>query len=103
MSKNKVRFIKSINHQTPDRVPMDLGAATVSTIEIDLYKDLRKFLDLPKSDIKPYSPYFGLVEPEKDIIEYFDLDFKRIGPETFKVFEINNNKYIDELDIIWKK
>jgi len=103
MSKNKIRFIKSINHETPDRVPMDLGASTVSTIEIDLYNDLRKFLNLPKSEIKPYCPYFGLVEPEKDIAEYLDLDFKRIGPELFKVFKINNNKYIDELGIIWKK
>ncbi len=103
MSKNKIRFIKSINHETPDRVPMDLGATTMSTIEINLYNDLRKFLNLPKSKIKPYSPFFGLVEPEKDIVGYLDLDFKRVGLETVKVFKINNNKYIDELGIIWKK
>jgi uroporphyrinogen decarboxylase len=103
MSKNKIRFIKSINHETPDRVPMDLGATTMSTIEINLYNDLRNFLNLPKSDIKPYNPFFGLVEPEEDMAEYLGLDFKRIGPEAFKVTKINNNKYIDELGIIWKK
>ena len=103
MSENKIRFIKSVNHQTPDRVPIDLGATSMSSIEISLYNDLRKFLNLPKSKIKSYSPFFSLVEPEEDIVEYLGLDFKRIAPEPFRVFKINNNKYIDELDIVWRE
>lgn len=104
MGESKIRFTKSVNHQAPDRVPMDIGSTTVSSIELKLYDNLKKFLGLPESSVEPFSKWFSLVEPEEDIAEYFGLDFKRVGlDDRYRIFKISNDRYIDEFDIAWVK
>ena len=37
----------ALNHQEPDRIPIDLGGTLVSSITRKAYVDLRKYLGMP--------------------------------------------------------
>ena len=44
-SRERVR--KALNHEEPDRIPVDLGGSIVSSITKNAYTDLRNLLGLP--------------------------------------------------------
>ena len=64
ISRERVRA--ALNHQAPDRVPIDLGGTPVSGIAASAYARLRHALGLPDQPVKVYEPYqvLGLIEPE---------------------------------------
>jgi hypothetical protein len=41
-----------LNHQEPDRIPIDLGATIVTSITNRTYLELEKYLGLPVEEIK---------------------------------------------------
>ena len=42
------RIITSINHKQPDKVPVDLGASTVTGISAIAYNNLKKYLKIER-------------------------------------------------------
>ena len=42
----------ALNHQEPDRIPIDLGATIVSSISKNTYVELKQHLDMPLEEIK---------------------------------------------------
>ena len=48
---SRERIIATINHQTPDRIPIDLGATGQTGISVCALTKLRDYLGLPKQDI----------------------------------------------------
>ena len=47
---SRERILKTINHEEPDRVPIDLGGTDISTIMVGPYQRLSTYLGI---DIKP--------------------------------------------------
>ena len=52
MSTSRERVLRALNHQTPDRVPLDLGATNVSGIAASSVYGLRRALGLPEKPVK---------------------------------------------------
>ena len=52
--KHRERVLKAINHEEPDRVPIDLGSTTNSSILKEAYDELRNYLGMD-------STYSGLI------------------------------------------
>lgn len=66
---SRERLIRTLNHQEPDRVPVDLGATFASGIAAGALVDLRTALQLSKRPVKVYAPMLMLGHVEADVLE----------------------------------
>ena len=72
---HRERVIMSLNHQQPDRVPLDMmGNATMLLDET--YLNLREYLGF--SAIDPVRSGTSANFYDERILEYFDIDFRRV-------------------------
>ena len=62
---SRERVLAAINHQTPDRVPVDLGGTEVTTFSVRAYQNLRDYLGLPKEpcELTQLFMYVAKVDP----------------------------------------
>ena len=65
---------KTIHHQKPDRVPLDLGSTLVTGIQASLYAKLKKALGITGGEIRVYDPYQMLAEVEEDVKKALGVD-----------------------------
>ena len=73
-SRERVRL--ALEHQEPDRVPLDLGATTVTGMHIDTVYRLRQALDLdaPGTPVKILEPFQMLGEIKPDLLNALAID-----------------------------
>jgi uroporphyrinogen decarboxylase len=84
-SRERVRL--ALNHQEPDRVPIDLGGTIVSSIASVTYQRVRDFLGLPKEEMKIIDRVQGLPYINEDLLSIFKIDFRMIQVEYITVQE----------------
>jgi hypothetical protein len=70
----KQNFIKTINHQQPDRVVVDFGSTAVTGIHVLIVEKLRDYYGLEKRPVKVVEPYQMLGEIDSDLITAMDID-----------------------------
>ena len=80
------RVSKALRHQEPDRIPIDSGG-TVSSIHIDAYNNLLKYLGIEEEAAAQYDN--RVAYPSDKILKYLGVDFRYIYPDlgtywTFK-------------------
>ena len=75
MSMNSRERVKTtLNHQQPDRVPIDCGGHRSSNFSIGAYRALRKYLGLEEKELYLYDVIQQLVIPDDDILDLFHID-----------------------------
>jgi uroporphyrinogen decarboxylase len=82
---SRQRVLKALNHQIPDRVPIDLGGFQTG-IHKRAYAELLNFLGI-EDEIKILDPVQQLAKPCEEILERFRVDIRYIcahGPDDFK-------------------
>ena len=85
-SRERVRA--AINHIEPDRIPMDLGATTVTGMAAGTMSKLRKALGLKEELVKVEEPFQILGKVEEDLRRTVQADVVGIFPKkTFLGFE----------------
>jgi len=96
------RVLTSLNHEEPDRVPLDLGGLA-TTIEAVPYNELKRYLGI-KGETKLFLR--DHVDPPEEILERFGIDTRYVRmkpPRNFKVQIDSDNSYLDEWGTRWKK
>ncbi len=96
---SKERILKAINHQQPDKIPVDFGSTAVTGIHCKMVAELRDYYGLEKRLVKVHEPYqmLGLVEP--DLQDALGVDVEGIpGRETLFGFPNENWKEFTFLD-----
>jgi uroporphyrinogen decarboxylase len=81
---SRQRVLKALNHQIPDRVPIDLGGFQTG-IHKRAYAELLNFLGI-EDEIKILDPVQQLAKPCEEILERFRVDIRYIyahGPDSF--------------------
>ena len=73
------RVLAAINHQKPDRVPIDLGATPSSGISAIAYSNLVKHIGQPDSPVLVYDVVQQLAQPDYHILNRFGVDVLDIG------------------------
>jgi uroporphyrinogen decarboxylase len=102
------RALAALNHQEPDRVPIDLGATIVTTITRTAYDNLRAYLGMP-SDLAPNISHrqMDTVYPKEDLLQRYEVDFRPVhmqGPWYFETRELpEEESFYDEYGLKWKK
>jgi hypothetical protein len=87
---SRERVNLALNHQEPDRVPLDLGGSVVTGMHVSTVYHLRQALDLdaPGTPVKVIEPYQMLGEIKLDLVEALGVDVVGFGGiKTFFGFE----------------
>jgi len=104
---HRERIITALQHQPPDRVPLDLGATGSSTISFRAHQRLRAHLNLPPEPPPLlYSQRSGTVIPDDAILERFGIDVRPIKlakPQIAPEQEGEADTFIDEWNVTWRR
>jgi uroporphyrinogen decarboxylase len=76
---SKERINKTLNHQTPDKVPIDFGGNQTG-IHIKAYKRLIEYLGIGDKEIHTYDYIQQLAAPCEELLEQFNIDTRYIRP-----------------------
>ena len=79
---HRERALAALNHQEPDRIPIDLGSTRNTGILAAPYDALVKYLDLQdqiaQDDGFGMSRLLGLVPPDEVVLRRLDVDFRGV-------------------------
>ena len=96
------RVLTALNHEEPDRIPIDLGSTRVSGICLDAYATLLDALGLGQRELRVVDRKQGLAGPDEDVLEALGVDCRPIwtnppsGGEPPIVEEGDYEVFIDE-------
>lgn len=102
------RVMTTFNHKEPDKVPIDLGGTTASSIGYPGYIKLREYLGLPPDpDFKLSHIHQGLVKLPEDLLQQYEIDFRTVfmkkSPRGFVAEKVSDDSFYDEDHILWKR
>ena len=104
---HRERIMTALKHQSPDRVPIDLGGTGSTTLSVGSLKRLRAYLHI-SPDPPPilYSKRSATTLPDEVIIERFGIDTRsaRGGKaDAAAGREIDANNFVDEWGVTWRR
>jgi uroporphyrinogen decarboxylase len=76
---SRERVLIALNHQEPDRVPVDLSGHRSSGIAAIAYARLRDYLGLPQKPIRVYDIPQQLAVVDEDVLDLFGIDAIEMG------------------------
>jgi uroporphyrinogen decarboxylase len=76
---SRQRVLAALNHQQPDRVPVDLSGHRSSGISPIAYRGLRKALGLPEKPIRVYDIVQQLAIVDEDVLDWVGVDTIELG------------------------
>ena len=107
---SRQRVLKALNHQVPDRVPIDLGGFQTG-IHKKAYAELLDFLGIIDDEITTLDPVQQLAKPCEELLKRFRVDIRYLcahGPDSFKgrIEQNTRNGRLwhdlkDEFGIVW--
>jgi uroporphyrinogen decarboxylase len=99
---NRERVLRTLEHEEPDRVPIDLGS--VGSLLVDpLYFKVRKLLGIDE-DIPPYRSGSTANYYDERILEALDIDFRHLwlsSPDKPKAVKNPDGTVRDDWGIVW--
>ncbi len=85
------RVLAALNHQEPDRVPIDFSGHRSSGIAAIAYAKLRKALGFPERPIRVYDPIQQLAIVDEDVLQRFHVDAMELG----RGFALEDEHWVD--------
>jgi uroporphyrinogen decarboxylase len=79
MTTSRELILAAINHQKPDRVPIDLSATPSSGISAIAYGNLIKHIGRPDLPVHIYDVVQQLAQPDMAVLDQFEVDVLDIG------------------------
>jgi len=79
MMTSRERILAAINHQQPDKVPVDMSATPSSGISAIAYSNLVKYLGKEELPVQIYDVVQQLAQPDMKILDQFGVDVLDIG------------------------
>lgn len=88
---SKERIQAALNHQSPDRLPVDFGSTSVTGMHCKIVEALREYYGLEKHPVRIVEPFQMLGEIETDLQEVIGIDCLPIwGPRN--MFDIDETR-----------
>jgi len=106
---SRERVVTALSRREPDRVPVDLGATHNSSIHIDAYNKLRKYLGVEEEKVRFVDIIQQAVTPGEEVLKIMEVDTRivpRKPPKNWKLTiheEEDNYWFIGEWGVKWKK
>jgi uroporphyrinogen decarboxylase len=102
---SRERLWVALNHREPDRVPIDLGGTTTSTISASALENLKSHLGIC-SEARLMSPIFLTAYPDDQLIQRFGVDVKMVTPNppaSFQWQTTTEGRIVDEWGVVYQK
>lgn len=96
---SRQRVLHSLNHQIPDRVPIDFGGF-LSGIHKKAYLSLLRYLHI-EDDLNIFDTIQQLAEPCEKLLQRFHADIRYISL-TGPLKQITPDSLQDEFGVVWK-
>ncbi len=100
------RVNMALNHQEPDRVPIDLGGTSVTGITLVAYRNLVRHLGIPVLEPTLISKIMQLADTDERIQLRFDADIRPIflgTPDNWEDIQIDEETFRDQWGWVWRK
>jgi uroporphyrinogen decarboxylase len=105
---SRERVNVALNHEEPDKIPIDLGG-NQSSIHIKAYKNLLEYLEIEDKNIQYADFVQQIVKPCDEVLERFEVDIRYVKPlgGMIRVQEIEplfEGKYVgvyDQFGVFW--
>ena len=97
------RVMATLNHQEPDRVPIDLGQAVGDGITIIAYRNLLRHLGMSERTIQVKDRRGQTAKVDEEVLRRFRVDFRGMGlgaPENWKDLWLDEHTYQDEWGVV---
>lgn len=88
---SRERVLAALNHQEPDRMPIDFGGHRSSGIAAIAYAKLRRTLRLTPRPIRVYDPIQQLAIIDEDVLDLFHIDAIEMG----RGFAVEDEHWVD--------
>jgi uroporphyrinogen decarboxylase len=103
---SRERMWAAINHQEPDRVPLDIGGGISTTIVIEAYDNLKRYLGIP-GDTAVMNNIYRLARLDEDVMRRLGSDTRPVtlkGPTNWKPPRTDNpDQFTDLWGITYQK
>lgn len=106
---SRERVVCALNHQEPDRIPLDVGGTAMTGLHVDVYKNLRTYLGLPPVEVRLNDTIQLLAELDRDLLDKLGTDFLNVAPRSSAQYALEYRDegdymaYTDEWGIDWRK
>jgi len=101
------RALTALNHNEPDKLPVDLGATNVTAPTRLAYINARAYWGLPPDPAPRISDRpMDSVYPLEDFYQKCEVDFRPVTlrpPRNFQPREMPDDSFYDEFAVRWKK
>jgi uroporphyrinogen decarboxylase len=107
---HRERVLKAIQHQEPDRVPLDMGGTFTSSISVGAYRGLAAHMNVPVSP-RIVRKWANVVIPEESILRHLDIDTRMVAPRHDEFWNEywrlwpgpETGSYVDEWGVTWAR
>jgi uroporphyrinogen decarboxylase len=105
MLSHRDRLVRALNHQPPDRVPLDLGSHPNASIHVNAYQELKSHLGI-KSETKMLHRWMQVALVDEEVLRLFDIDTRRLALGKRDVpleRDLDDITYIDQWGVVRSK
>lgn len=104
-SRERVKI--ALNHQEPDRVPVDIGGGSSTSIVVEGYEKLRDHLGLPAGKTKILSKAFRAAKIDEDVVKKLGVDVIPVNLKGASKAQSGDSKnrdtFRDGWGVVWEK
>jgi hypothetical protein len=90
---SRERVLKTVNHQEPDRIPIDLGGSIVTGIMAGALVRLRRHLGMEDRPVEVYDTFQMLGRVTLDLVDRFQIDVLPVEQEAITFPHLRNRDY----------
>lgn len=99
---HRERVLSALNHQLPDRVPIDFGSHPNASIHILAYEKLKKYLGVT-SQTRTMHRWMQVAEIDEDVLKLLDIDLRRLAlgtSDTSRERDLDEISYVDQWGLV---
>ncbi len=102
---HRERVLRALNHQEPDRVPLDLGGSRSSSLVVETYERLNRHLGSQEPPFI-FSKWLNVAHPSEAMLTRFDIDTRSLSqgdPDNWQDIIFPDGSYQDEWGVVRSK
>jgi uroporphyrinogen decarboxylase len=102
---HRERVLRALNHQEPDRTPLDLGSTRSTSIVVEAYENLNRYLGI-QAETRIFSKWLHIAHPNEEMLRRFDIDTRSLSqgnPDQWRDISFADGSYQDEWGVVRSK
>jgi uroporphyrinogen decarboxylase len=85
---SRQRVQLALAHKEADRIPFDLGGTVLTSIHVNAYRNLRRYLGLPEKEVQVMDVFQQIATVDDDVRQRLGCDARNVAPRSSATFKI---------------